>query len=169
MELCEQKIHIKDACILIDLIDLDLLTEFLQLDLIIFTTIQVIGEVTDESQKLKIIEFIDNGKLQIDMNGELQTISEIKEKYPGLSLADSSILELAIRKDAEILSSDGSLRKISMKENLTVRGFLWIIEELCNAGLINLENAIEKLENYKAINQRAPSKEIDDLKNKLQS
>lgn len=169
MERGKQKILIKDACILFDLVDLDLLTEFFQLDLIILTTIQVIGEVTDESQMLKVTEVINNGKLQIDEEGELQSISGINEKYPGLSFADSSVLELAKRKDAIVLSSDGSLRKISIKENLTVRGFLWIIEELCNTRIINVEIALEKLEQYKGVNQRAPRKEIEDLKNKIQS
>lgn len=84
-------------------------------------------------------------------------------KYPGLSIADSSVLELAIRKGAIIFSSDGSLRKISVNKNLTVRGVLWIIEELYKKDIINIHFTLKKLKMYLEINQRAPVKEIGNL------
>lgn len=77
------------------------------------------------------------------------------------------MLELAIRKDAIIFSSDGSLRKISTNKNLTVRGILWIIEELYNKNIMDINTASEKLKLYAVINQRAPIKEIENLINKI--
>jgi len=169
MQINEKEIVIKDACLLIDLVDLNLMTEFFELNLTVITTIQVIGEITDEHQRIEVNKFIDNGKLQIESEGKLLIISAINDKYPGLSIADSSVLELAIRKEAIVLSSDGLIRKISLKENLCVRGLVWIIEELYNSNLINIEIALKKLEKYKKLNLRAPIKEIEALKNKLQS
>lgn len=164
----KKEIVIKDACILFDLVDLNLLEDFFQLDISAFTTPQVIGEITDEIQWEEVSKFINNGKLQIDADGEFEVIAGIFDEHPGLSIPDSSVLELAIRKDAIIFSSDGSLRKISVKKSLTVRGVLWIVEELHSKTLLSKEVAIEKLNLYEKINQRAPVKEIKMLLNKFE-
>ncbi|MDX2046615.1 MAG: hypothetical protein SFU87_07495 [Chitinophagaceae bacterium] len=163
----KKEIVIKDACILFDLADLNLLADFFQLELTAFTTPQVVGEITNESQWEEISKFIDNGKLAVDAYGDFVAITKIYDEHPGLSIADSSVLELAIRKDAIIFSSDGSLRKISIKKKLVVRGIIWIIEELYTKDIIALDTAISKLEEYKTINQRAPIKEIQALIDKL--
>ena len=161
------QIVIQDACILFDLVDLALLKVFFQLDLIVLTTLQVIDEITNESQWAEIEFYLSNGKLSVDSEGTYEAIFEIFEEYSGLSFADSSILELAFRKNAVILSSDGSLRKIATRNNYIVRGTLWIIEELCLNEIITPNHAIEKLEMYSSINQRAPIREIEHLISKL--
>lgn len=163
----KKEIVIKDACILFDLVDLNLLEDFFQLDVSAFTTPQVIGEITNEMQWEEISKFINNGKLQIDADGEFEVIAALYDEHAGLSIPDSSVLELAIRKDAIIFSSDGSLRKISVKKNLTVRGILWIVEELHSREYLSSKIAIEKLNLYEIINQRAPIKEIKKLIDKL--
>jgi rRNA-processing protein FCF1 len=163
----KREIVIKDACILFDLVDLNLLEAFFQLEVDAFTTSQVIGEITNEQQWDAVSKFIINGKLRIDDNGTLKAITKISDEYPGLSLPDSSVLELAIRKNAIVYSSDGSLRKASAKEGITVRGIIWIIAELHTLELITNESAIAKLNLYEAINQRAPIKEIKALLDKL--
>ena len=148
----KKEIVIKDACILFDLVDLNLLEDFFQLDVSAFTTPQVIGEITDETQWEEVSKFINNGKLQIDADGEFEIIAALYDEHPGLSIPDSSVLELAIRKDAVVFSSDGSLRKISTKKNLTVRGILWIVEELYSREFLSKEAAIEKLNLYGSSN-----------------
>lgn len=163
----KKEIVIKDACILFDLVDLNLLEDFFQLDVSAFTTPQVIGEITDEIQWAEVSKFIYNGKLQIDKDGEFEVVAAIFNEHAGLSIPDSSVLELAIRRDAIIYSSDGSLRKITVKKNLIVRGILWIVEELYNRDFLSKELAIEKLNLYEKINQRAPLKEIKNLITKI--
>jgi predicted nucleic acid-binding protein len=163
----KKEIVIKDACILFDLVDLNLLEDFFQLDVSAFTTPQVIGEITNEMHWEEVLKFINKGNLQIDANGNFEVIAGIYDEHAGLSIPDSSVLELAIRKDAVIFSSDGSLRKISVKKNLTVRGVLWIIEELHYRKFLSKEMAIQKLNLYEEINQRAPIKEINKLLDKL--
>ena len=159
----KKEIVIKDACILFDLVDLNLLEDFFQLDVSAFTTPQVIGEITNETQWEEVSKFINNGKLQIDADGEFEVIAGIFDEYAGLSIPDSSVLELALRKDAIIFSSDGSLRKISVKKNLIVRGILWIVEELHKKEIISQDMALHKLNRYLEINQRAPIKEVKNL------
>jgi len=159
----KKEIVIKDACILFDLVDLNLLEDFFRLEVSAFTTPQVIGEITNEMQWVEVSKFINNGKLQIDKDGEYEVVAAIFDEHAGLSIPDSSVLELAIRKDAIIFSSDGSLRKISIKKNLIVRGILWIVEELHKKEIISQDMALHKLNKYLEINQRAPIKEVKNL------
>lgn len=165
----KREIIIKDACILFDLVDLNLLQDFFQLEFIALTTPQVIGEITNEVQWAEISKYVDNGKLQVENNGTYEAIASLKYENPGLSLPDCSVLELALRKNAIVYSSDGSLRKTSIKKQLTVRGILWIIDELLSKMIINDETAIKKLIKYEKINDRAPVKDIQLLLTKIKS
>lgn len=153
-------IVVQDACILFDLVDLDLLKVFFQLDLTVLTTPQVIAEIIDEDQQSTIEAHVQNGDLKVDKDGSYESIAELFDKFPGLSVADCSVLELALRKKAVVLSSDGGLRKISRRKNCEVHGTLWIIQELHDYGIIGNAAAIEKLKMYASINLRAPKKEI---------
>lgn len=163
----KKQIVIKDACILFDLVDLNLLKDFFQLEMIALTTPQVIGEITNEIQWNEISKFIENGQLQIDADGEYYAIQELYDEYSGLSLPDCSVLELAIRKDAIIYTSDGGLRKIATKRNFSIRGVLWIVEELYSKGFLSNIESVEKLNLYENVNERAPVKEIKSLISKI--
>jgi predicted nucleic acid-binding protein len=165
--LTEKEIVVKDACILFDLIELNLVSPFFNLDLTVLTTPQVIAEIMDLEQLRVIREYIETERLVVDGEGELEAIDDILGENKGLSFADSSVLELAIRKNATVLSSDGSLRKVSIKQNLTVRGMLWIIEELYNKGIVNVNDALNALSAYATMNPRTPKSDIDKLILKL--
>lgn len=165
----KHEIVIQDTCILFDLVDLSLLESFFQLDFVVYTTPYVIDEILTENHKEEITIYQQNGQLQVDSSGTLKAISKIFNEFGGLSFPDSSVLELAIRKDAVLFSADGSLRKISRRKKIIVRGTLWIIEKLYEEKLITLNAAIEKLENYADINTRAPIKEINKLISRLKN
>ena len=92
-----------------------------------------------------------------------ESIQTILSECKGLSLADCSVLELAARLNAVILSSDKSLRNESEKRKFTVHGILWIIEQLCSKKIITRETAIDKLQVYPKINDRVPKIEIECL------
>lgn len=163
----KKEIVIKDACILFDLVDLNLLDDFFQLEALVYTTSQVIGEIRHEHQREAILKYIDDGRLQIDDTGTVEAITLLNDAYPGLSFPDSSVLELAIRRNAVVYSADGSLRKASVKEGIIVRGVLWVIESLYKSELLDTNTAIAKLRLYEIINQRSPLSEIKKLINKL--
>lgn len=153
-------IVIQDACILFDLIDLGLIAPFFSLELTVMTTPQVVIEVTDDDQLHVTREFIENGTLIVDGTGGLTEIQEILGKNSGLSFADSSVLELAIRVNGAVLSSDLKLRNATARSGLTVRGILWVVEELHASKLLSKTEALEKLSLYEKINDRAPRSEI---------
>jgi len=167
MEESNNEIVVQDACILIDLIDLGLIDEFFQLDLSVYTTLPVINEITIPIQKEVINKLMTTNKLHIDSDGTIEDVLTLSNMHAALSFADSSVLEFALRKNAIIFSSDGSLRKISINKELTVRGSLWIIEELFTQKKITRQIAIDKLRIYPVINKRAPVRQIKTLLNKL--
>lgn len=163
----EKEIVIQDACIIFDLIDLGLIGHFFELQLIVLTTPQVIGEVTDPSQLEVIKAFIESERLGVDISGEYDAIEEVFDATSGLSYTDCSVLELAMRKGWTVLSSDLSLRKAITKSGLDVRGILWIIDELVNQKILDLEIAIHTLNRYLEINTRAPKSEIHEMIRRL--
>jgi hypothetical protein len=163
----ENKILIKDSCILFDMLDLGLLDQFFLLEFKVFTTSLVISEINNEKQLSCVNPYILNKKLEIDSHGTFESMQELYVGNPGLSYADCSVLELAKRKDGVILSADKSLRKIAIKSELKVKGMLWIIRQLVENEQISIEVAIEKLKLYPQINSRVPHKEISELINHL--
>lgn len=148
--------------------DLKLLQDFFKLDYEFYTTPQVIGEITHDDQISEIEQYIQAEILLIDNQGTLESIQELYNYFPGLSFADSSVLELTSRVNGILLSSDKGLRNITRKNNLIVKGVLWIIEEMVNMGILTKEIAVQKLLDYPMINTRVPNNEIKKLIGKLQ-
>ncbi|MCC6461373.1 MAG: hypothetical protein IT260_12940 [Saprospiraceae bacterium] len=159
----KEEIVIKDACIFFDLIDLGLLSSFYRLPFEVVTTLQVLGEITDEIQFAEVNSFIEMGHLQIDNFGLFETIALITETNKGISYVDASVLEAATRRNAAILSSDKSLRNESKRRDIVVHGLLWVLEELYNKEIISLDALLDKLEAYPIINNRAPKEEVEKL------
>jgi predicted nucleic acid-binding protein len=164
--LAREKVVIKDACILIDLLDLDLLAQFYELNLTVITRPEVLAEI--QNQKDQILPYIESGKLVIDDDDELESALAIIETNRGLSITDATVLVTARRLEAVVLSSDKSLRNESNRQGLEVRGMLWILEELLNAAVLSLDEVLEKLRLYPEVNDRAPRSEIASLVNRLQ-
>ena len=163
----KQKILINDVSVLFDLLDLDLFGAYFQLGHKLLITPQIIAEVKDESQKTKVNQFIQEGTISIDSFGTFETINQLYDMYAGLSFADCSVLESAIRNGGVIVSSDKALRSIAQKNNIEVKGLIWLIEELVINQIISVEVAHLKLKEYSEINVRAPLKEISLLIKKL--
>ena len=164
----KKKIVIQDACILFDLVEMDLLGLFFKLDLEAYTTPQVIAEILESEQLHALGAYLEK-ELAIDRSGSLEDIQELESKYPALSFPDSSVLESALRNRVIVLSSDGSLRKICQANNLEVHGFLWIIEQMYVEALLSVTEGVDYLTRYSKINPRAPKDDIQILIQKLNS
>lgn len=157
------QVVIKDACIFFDLMDLGLLSHFYKLKLTVITTPQVLDEITDESQLTEVADYIEKGQLQVDAFGQLDVMMSITNSNPGLSFTDASVLEVASRRNATVLSSDKSLRNESARQGIPVRGFLWIMEELFLQSVIEQSLLVDKLKAYPEVNKRAPRAELENL------
>jgi rRNA-processing protein FCF1 len=163
-----KRIVIKDACIFIDLIDLGLLDHFYQIEIDVITTSFVVGEISDDEQLEQVNNCIGNGSLMIE-DVEIDTVMDLQADNSVLTIADCSVLALAMQKNAIVLSSDKPLRNASTKKQLEARGMLWVIEELESAGIITIDEALQALQKYPEINIRAPKEQIQKLVEKLNS
>lgn len=154
MDKLSEQILVKDACIIIDLIELNLLEIFLLLDYEVVTTLSVVSEITNEEQRIQIDSFIASKSIKIEAEGSLSDIMTLKSKYIGLSYADATVLELALRKKATLVTADRLLRKAGVNENNKVHGTLWIIKTMHYCRVISCKEAIEHINKLSNINKR---------------
>lgn len=136
------RVAVTDACIFIDLIELDMITSFFQLDLELHTTVAVINELyPEQKQILKVYESV--GKLHLH-NLKEDDFQEMKQiAFPrGLSQEDRSVLFLAKKLGgAIVISSDKLVRDFAGKLNLPYHGIFWILDQLVDGMLISKSNA----------------------------
>ena len=89
------KIVVTDACIFIDLFELDLITSFFNLDLDIHTTVAVYFELYAEYQLILEV-YESRGQLILHNLKEKDFIEIFSENYPkSLSETDKSVLHVA--------------------------------------------------------------------------
>lgn len=102
------KIAIKDANIIFDLFDMKLLDEFLSLKYHFITSDFVQSEIKSPETKKKFSNLIKNKKIKIESLSieDLGEALKIKEIKAGLSMPDCSVLFLAQKHDAILLSGD---------------------------------------------------------------
>jgi predicted nucleic acid-binding protein len=152
------RIVINDANILIDLVKIDLMNQFVQLDMELKTTDFVLEELNDE-QKNIVKQFIEAGKIEIIVTEEVEDfvgIASVLENSSGLSFEDCSVWYYANKLDVILLSGDGRLRKLAIANGITVRGVLYVFDQLLLKELLTFEVAIEKIELLYKINSRLP-------------
>ena len=152
------RIIINDANILIDLVQLDLMNSFIQLEMELKTTDFVYEELNEE-QEIVITGFIDSGDIELivtEDDEDYNRIVDILENSSGLSFEDCSVWHYAEKFEGTLLSGDGRLRKQAIANGIIVRGILYIFDQLLLANLIMFELAIEKLEQLYEINPRLP-------------
>jgi predicted nucleic acid-binding protein len=140
------KIAVTDACIFIDLFDIQLIHEFFRLNLDIHTTIDVFNELNDvQKQLLKAYEL--GGKLTLHSISEMDRNEiQVLKVSKALSSADKTALFLAIKFDAMLLSSDQALRKTALQHLLECHGILWVFDRWVENEILSGLNAIEKLQ-----------------------
>lgn len=140
------KIIVNDANILIDLVELKILSYFFQLEFEFHATALVFEELAEE-QKEKFYFYIETGKLIIDNNSEsdLSEINIIQKGKSTLSVQDCSAFYQAKKGHAALITSDNSLRKFAKINKIEVHGHLWVFDNLFEKSILSGITAIEKL------------------------
>lgn len=124
------KLAITDACIFIDLHDLDLTVTFFSLNLEIHTSLNVYNELYPE-QKTVLNAFLSLDKLFIHNIDAKSRLEIMETSYPlGLSDVDKTVLYLAQKYDALVLSSDKAVRNFAKKLCVDYHGMLWIFDQM---------------------------------------
>lgn len=139
------KLAITDACIFIDLYELDLTTEFFSMPLEIHTSLDVFNELFPQQQQL-LKAFQSVGKLNVHNITMDDRLSILKESYSkGLSENDKTVLYLAHKIGAIVLSSDKAVRLHAKKKSIEYHGMLWIFDKLVETLIIKHDIARIKL------------------------
>jgi len=143
-------VAVKDANILIDLIESDLLGLWFKLGIATYISDLVQLEIHEESQKKVLTSFIDAGLLMVEglTPHELTTAIHVREKHR-ISIEDASALILAKKKQALLLSGDAALRKTAEAEGIAVHGVLWVFNCLVEKSLLTPADAITRLQDLR--------------------
>lgn len=141
------KIAVKDANILIDLIEADLLGLWFRLGIETYTTDLVRFEIKKASQRRTLDSFVEAGLLKVECcdADTLTMIGQIKDEY-GVSMADASTFVLARKLGATLLSGDNMLRKAANVADIEFRGVFWVFDRLIEEKHLSKADACLRLQ-----------------------
>lgn len=139
------KIAVTDANIFIDLYDLEIINSFFDLDIEVHTTSTVLYELYLNQQQI-LLAYHSVGKLEIH-NLKMEDYEEIfNENYPkSLSEADKSVLHVANKINAYVLSSDKAVRNFARIKNIKYHGMIWVFDKLVENKVLSGNEAKLKL------------------------
>lgn len=157
-------IVVNDACLLIDLIDIDLFDEFLKLKLQAHITSSVLTELEADEYEKPVMESIRRGTLslyKISADDQSDIIELMRKHSSRLSEPDCSCLYLAKKINATILTCERLLTKTAKSINVDVHGSLWVFDQSIESSIITEQIAYNKLVKLMAFNDRLPKKECE--------
>ena len=134
------KLLINDANILIDIIKMDMVAAFLQLNFELKTTDFVFAELQLEQQQLfksKKLQIIESNEVE-DMEG----IYNLLSTNNGVSFEDCSVWYYAKKLNGVMVTGDGGLKKKVINSGIEVRGIIFLIEEMKRQEIITNKQAI---------------------------
>ena len=148
------RIAVTDACIFIDLIEMELISGFFRLDLELHTTIEVMNELfLEQSQVLEAYQQV--GKLIVHNLEEEDFLKIEALALPkGLSSEDKSVLYIATGlENGIVISSDKLVRKCAERQKLECHGLLWVIDQLVGQGVSSKSSATGSLKMLMSLNR----------------
>lgn len=140
------KVAVKDECVLIDLANGGLLDSWFQLGIETYTTNLVIRQIKDDHQWQMVSGFIKAGLLKVKTldGGQMSKMYRELGNLP-IGIADQTVLFLAIKLQAILITGDRKLRLEGLKRDVEVRGVLWILDTLIGKKLVSPKLAAAKL------------------------
>jgi predicted nucleic acid-binding protein len=151
---------ISDANILIDMQCGELLDRMFDLD----HEFAVLDVLFDEELRANHADLLDRGLRVLTLTGKgvVEGVDLIRvHARTGASRNDLLTLALAIQENCALLTGDRRLRGICEALGREVRGTLWLVEEMHNAGLISRAQASAAYEAMKAQGRRLPWHEVE--------
>lgn len=163
------KLAVIDACIFVEIDELMLIKEFFDLVLETHTSKEVINEL-NAGRKKKYEDYSIQGKLIIHtLTGDelIKIYTSYNER--NLSGSNKTVLFLANKFSAPILSTCRLMRNNSRVQEIREHGTFWALDQMYKLGLIDKTTAIKKitaLVNNKSIYQNN-FQIVTDMKNKI--
>lgn len=129
------KIVVEDANVLLDLFHGGVLAIWLGAGHKNCTTHLVWNEVADTRQRKHIQPFIEAKVIELcEVHEEAWPEIAGFAEASGVSIPDSSVWWLAKREKAILLTGDSKLRTAAKRDDVEVRGILWVLDELLAGG-----------------------------------
>lgn len=157
------QIVINDTSILIDLANLEMLSVFSKLNFKLFTTDFILEEL-NQTQRDLVDNLVISKELVVIETNEIQDysgISDLLNQTNGLSFEDCSVWYYAKKMNGTLLTGDAKLRRQAEKDNVEVRGIIFIFDEIVKQNLLKSTEAALKISRLKQINPRLPKNELD--------
>jgi predicted nucleic acid-binding protein len=160
------KVTVTDTNVFIDLIHLQWLGQLKALELEVFTTDYVLLEL-HEHQRKELMAMVEAGVLVVHKLLE-KDISEITQMQvpKAFSPTDTSVVWLALKHCAMVLTGDAPVRRFCENNGLEVHGFLWIFDQLVEKQVTTPIEATAKMEMLMEKNKRMP---LDECEKRLTS
>lgn len=139
-------IAVTDACVFIEIHDLGLTEQFFELPCEIHTTVDVVNEVLYEQAQV-LFGFQECCKLKIhsiDERGRREILTSCFPK--ALSENDKTVLYLAGKLNAVVLSSDKAVRNYAKRQGLDYHGIVWIVDQMVECHILDPVEAAIKME-----------------------
>lgn len=148
------KVAVTDANIFIDLINLKLISHLFELEFEVHTSLEVLDELFDHQQEI-LSAYKSAKKLTVHILSETE-LEEMHEfaNINKLSDADKTVIYLAKKLKAMLLSSDGPARKFAKQKKLDTHGLIWLFDQLVETKTISTKIAILKAKELLATNRR---------------
>jgi len=154
-----QRLLISDANILIDMEKGGITRQMFQLDAV-FAVPDLLYEEELREEHPHLLAL---GLRALELTEETVVWAETlitRHAKTGASTNDLLTLALARQEQATLLTGDGKLRIVAAKENITVRGTLWLTEQLMNAGILTVQQTATAYDQMKAARRRLPWDEV---------
>lgn len=153
------KALIVDANIWIDLEAGGIAHEVFKLDFRWHCPDFVISEINDSHFVSRLLS---NGLKVIRSSGkEIREIQELNSKHLNLGLNDTVALYHAKGRACPLITGDKALGLVAQEYSVTVRGTLWIMDELISHGVLKGKKAKAALQKMVKKKRRLPSGEVE--------
>ena len=145
-----ETVAVKDASVLIDLVNGELLERWFSLGIVTLVTDSVIAELRRGEQYENIDPFVTGGQITIDRIEDKDALSWLENvsKYSDemkISFADATSVICAETHQAILLTGDARMRKGAFGKKIKVHGVLWILDLLVWNEKLDNETAIDSL------------------------
>lgn len=148
---------VTDANIFIDLFALDLLPYLFRLEITLYTSLEVYGELEAEEQHALDVH-ISEGDLKLLSTEDLSLDGFANNNMYSnqLSYADLSVLFHAKKLSIGVITGDNTMRKICHREGREVHGILWLMHQMVLKKQVRPNHAMQQLDTLMMFNKRLP-------------
>lgn len=102
------------------------------------------------------------GLESVELSGEqMLEVGQLVEKYRKVSTNDIFAVVIAREHNTHLVTSDGPLRDVASLVGISVRGTLWILDELLRLNIVTPSFAIQSLEAMLVKGSRLPREECN--------